>query len=747
MSRLQRLCAALVLAGLVTGSLYAPLPPAHAQQASPQQAAPLRIVILPFKNISRQSSDDWLADSFAESLTMGLLRVDALRVVERVQLQQIIKEQQFAQSVWADEAAAPRLGRMLGANVVVLGSFQRAGDQLQANVRFVDVETGQIDTRRFAQAQGAFQELFALQERLATGLIAQLEVQAQPAELAELAKTVNATRSPEAQRHYLEGLEHLRIGEMLRLKEAVKAFRKALVEDEAYAMAYAGLAEAYARLAQGEKLLLVQVPVDGFMRQSDPLELARQYAEQARSLSPDLPQTLRAQAWIENAAGNTERALVLAREAIRRAPRDSDSVTLYMSLRFERGFTSLSVAQLRQELTALGADLNDPWTQFTLAAFAFGLEATKPDAQLGWIAELLKDAAAKLPRMAYIPLVQYGLKMYQGEAEQAQRFFNQAYVLGQDSPDILTALAILRLSEQRPEEALKLVEQAEKIYPEGMMVRMTRADVLAAMGDQQAAQAIYSAMAREHPDNAMIPFSQGSRLIGEDPLKARDLMATALRNWEKEPAGLPRALIVYLLGVAEMMSQNWDAARQHFETLRSDANYYGQAYQQLAHIYHIQQDPAAALEAYQAFLSIYPDRARDESIQQQYRLYYLLARREQEPGNASVLNDLGQLSQLRGDLSEAEQYWTLALKLNPQEAVIYYNLGSLQLQLQQWAEASQHLQQAVRLRPDYVRAWFNLGLAYQGLGQSAQAREAWQRVLILEPAHAQAREALQTEDP
>ncbi|MBF2054167.1 MAG: hypothetical protein IGS03_12010 [Candidatus Sericytochromatia bacterium] len=152
MSALQRLSAALVLAGLVTGSLCTPILPAQAQQASPQQAEPLRIVILPFKNISRQSSDDWLADSFAESLTMGLLRVDALRVVERVQLQQIIKEQQFAQSVWADEAAAPRLGRMLGANVVVLGSFQRAGDQLQANVRFVDVETGQIDTRRFARA-------------------------------------------------------------------------------------------------------------------------------------------------------------------------------------------------------------------------------------------------------------------------------------------------------------------------------------------------------------------------------------------------------------------------------------------------------------------------------------------------------------------------------------------------------------------------------------------------------------------
>ncbi|MBF2054166.1 MAG: tetratricopeptide repeat protein [Candidatus Sericytochromatia bacterium] len=569
-------------------------------------------------------------------------------------------------------------------------------------------------------------------------------MQARPAELAELAKTLNATRSPEAQRHYLKGLEHVRLGEMLQLKEAIKSFRKALIEDENYALAYAGLAEAYARQVQGEQNLLVTVPVDGFMAQQDPLELARQNLRQAQKLAPELPQVLRAQAWVEYIAGDADRAMDTVREAIRRAPRDSDSVILYLSLRFLTGRLAKSLDSMRQELQQMGADLEDPWTQFTLAAFAFGLEATKPNARLDWIEQMLDNVGQKLPDLAYVPLLQYSVAMFQGQTEKAQRFFAQAYEKGRQSPDVLTSLALLRVSEQRYQEALTLVDQAEKIMPESMMVRLARADVLNGLGQTQQAEALYAVLERDYPDNAMIPFSRGSRLLATDAVKARELLAASLRNWDKEPSGLPRSLVVYLLAIAEMVNQNWDAARQHFELLRSDPTYYGQAYEQLARIHHMQQDPAAALEAYQAYLSIYPDRATDPRTHQQYRLYYLLNQREKEPDNAAVLNDLGQIAQLKEEWDQAAEYWLLALKLNPQEAVIHYNLGSLYLQQQQWPAASQHLQEAVRLRPDYVRAWFNLGLVYQAQNQLDAARAAWQRVLELQPDHPEAARLLKT---
>jgi len=718
---------------------------AQAQGTAETQAVssePLRIVILPFRNISRVSEDEWLADSFAESLTMGLLKVQALRVVERTQLQQLLREQQLGQSLWADEKTAPRLGKLLGARVVVLGSFQRAGTQLQANVRFVDVETGQIDHQRFAQTQGAFQDLFGLQERLATDLIQQLEVETRPGELAQLSKTLQATQSPEAQRYYLAGLEHLRLGEALRLREAIKDFRKALVEDDAYALAYAGLAEAYAREAQGEKALVVQVPSIGMRTEADPLTLARQYAERALILSPDLPQALRAQAWIEKAAGNPQQAIQLIQKAIRQAPRDSDSVTLYMGLRMESDLLSLSLPALRQELSAMGADLDDPWTQFTLAAFAFGLEASKLKPQTDWIETLLEQAAAKLPEMPYIPLVQYGIAMRLGQTERAETFFQRTYALGKDSPDILTSLALMRLSEQRSQEALALVEAAEKIHPHGLMVRMTRADVLADMGQIATSDAIYNALAQEFPDNAMIPFSRGIRLFEKDPAEARKYLHQALVNWEKQAAGLPRSMMIYFLGITEMLNQDWNAAREHFESLRTDPSYYGQAYEQLATIHRIQKNPAEALAAYTAFLSIHPDQAADPEKQQQYRIYYLLEQLSREPNHVAALNDLGQISQLRERLDEARDYWLEALELDPEEPVLHYNLGSLYLQQKQFETAQQHLLQAARLKPDYVRAWFNLGLASQALGQINTAREAWQRVLLLEPQHPQAQALL-----
>ncbi|MBF2052026.1 MAG: hypothetical protein IGS03_01010 [Candidatus Sericytochromatia bacterium] len=52
----------------------------------------MRIAILPFKNLSRQSDDEWLSEAFAESLSLSLLRVKDLQQVERGRLQQVLQE-------------------------------------------------------------------------------------------------------------------------------------------------------------------------------------------------------------------------------------------------------------------------------------------------------------------------------------------------------------------------------------------------------------------------------------------------------------------------------------------------------------------------------------------------------------------------------------------------------------------------------------------------------------------------------
>ena len=109
--------------------LPAALSPRAAQAAT--QKGPLRVVVLPFENLTRQEQDAWLSHSFAESLTMGLVKVKELHIIERSQIDKLLKEQQFSQSAFADPDTAPNLGRMLGANIVAVGSYQKVGEQLQ----------------------------------------------------------------------------------------------------------------------------------------------------------------------------------------------------------------------------------------------------------------------------------------------------------------------------------------------------------------------------------------------------------------------------------------------------------------------------------------------------------------------------------------------------------------------------------------------------------------------------------------
>ena len=69
----------------------------------------------------------------------------------------------------AEHAIALEVGRRLGARWVVSGGYQRLGDQLRITGRLVDVTTSTIV--RAAKVDGAIDDLFTLQDRLATELI------------------------------------------------------------------------------------------------------------------------------------------------------------------------------------------------------------------------------------------------------------------------------------------------------------------------------------------------------------------------------------------------------------------------------------------------------------------------------------------------------------------------------------------------------------------------------------------------
>lgn len=80
----------------------------------------------------------------SELLTQELYRAGTFRLVERSQLDTVLKEQKLGLSGAIDSETAIRVGKLLGAQQIVLGSVSKLGKSYQINARLVDAQTGEI---------------------------------------------------------------------------------------------------------------------------------------------------------------------------------------------------------------------------------------------------------------------------------------------------------------------------------------------------------------------------------------------------------------------------------------------------------------------------------------------------------------------------------------------------------------------------------------------------------------------------
>lgn len=731
----------LSLAVLLTAPTFIPLVqlPVHAQQ---QQQTPLRVVIIPFRNLSEKAEDQWLGNSFAESLTMGLLKVKALQVIERGQLDAIVKEQNMGQSARVDEQSAPRLGKLLGAKLVVMGSFQKVGDQLQANVRFVDAETGEVDPNRFAQIQGPFNTIFDLQADLAKQLVNQLQVQAKPDEIREMKAVFTATQSPEAYRHYIEGQTLLRQGTTRHLAEAISAFQKALKEDPNYALAYAGLAESYATRADFSKQLRV---LPGAIPGPNDEALARQAATKALSLNRDLPEVMRALAKLDWNDGKRKQAMQTLILAIQKSPQNTESLITYIGFRFQEAGLNLQASQLQQELTQLGANLNDPWLQLELAAVGLGNEAIRPASQrnLGWIKTLLNQAQQQLPDHSGICLLLMTVALIEEDPAAQAKWYQRTLALSQDNPNMLAQLATQKLGQGELEQAQELINQAQQIEPQNLIVSMLRANILFSRGEQKQAEALYEQLESRTDKSELIPFLRGINYFVIDDLeKAETYLTQAYQRSQALEQTMTSSSLTFYLALTYFIREKYDQAIPLFQALREDPLFYSQAYQFLAKSYRAQTQYQDALAAYTSYLSIHPEMKDEPNIQSTYRMYHLLVAHLKEPKNLAVLIDLGQTFTDLEEYSEADEYLTQALEIDGENPFLWSRIGYLQVLREEWADAKSSLGVALKHQPDDLKSWFNLAVVLQHQGDKKGMQAALKQVLRLQPDHAQALEML-----
>jgi TolB-like protein/Tfp pilus assembly protein PilF len=192
------------------------------------------VAVLSFADMSPAKDQDWFCDGIAEEILTALTGLAGLRVAARTS----------AFSFKGKSVDLRTIGEKLNVTTVLEGSVRRAGDRVRITAQLSDVRNGfQLWSERYDRE---LKDIFDVQDEIAKAITERLRVTLAGAREARLVE--QATANIEAYQLYLKGRALLgRRG--VNIPHALEQFRKAVEQDPGYALAWAGLADAYTGLA------------------------------------------------------------------------------------------------------------------------------------------------------------------------------------------------------------------------------------------------------------------------------------------------------------------------------------------------------------------------------------------------------------------------------------------------------------------------------------------------------------------
>jgi eukaryotic-like serine/threonine-protein kinase len=220
------------------------------------------IAVLPFANLSTDPDTEYFSDGITEEIINALAQLPGLHVASRTS----------SFSFRGKEVDLAEVGARLKVANVLEGSVRRAGSRLRITAQLIKVADGyHLWSERYDREMT---DVFAIQDDIGRAIADRLQVTrgATPGS----ALVTPATANLDAYHLYLKG-RYSWAQRGLGLKQAVECFSRALALDPSYALAHAGLADAYTLLTEY-----------GMVPPTKTLPQVRVAIERALDLAPDL---------------------------------------------------------------------------------------------------------------------------------------------------------------------------------------------------------------------------------------------------------------------------------------------------------------------------------------------------------------------------------------------------------------------------------------------------------------------------
>ena len=159
-------------------AIIVPAKPTAQPTTPPTAAAPagqkISIAALPFQGIQKLQDYVGLTLGIPDAFAVALTRSGRFRVVERTQLDATaMKEIELSQTGRIEPDTAQRIGKLIGAQYLVIGSFQVFGGKIRIDARLISAETGRLVNAD--SVTGAASDALILPDSLAERMLKQIK--------------------------------------------------------------------------------------------------------------------------------------------------------------------------------------------------------------------------------------------------------------------------------------------------------------------------------------------------------------------------------------------------------------------------------------------------------------------------------------------------------------------------------------------------------------------------------------------
>jgi TolB-like protein/predicted Zn-dependent protease len=206
----------------------------HSRALRLATSAPRSIAVLPLDDRGASESDRYFAQGIQHELISQLSRIEDLKVIS----------QGSTQRYQHGKRNPVEIAKQLGVNYLLEGSVERTGKAIRLEMHLSNPAVrAQLWTATYNRP---LTDIFAVESEITTNVAGALEVRVSGDDAHAFAST--PTHSSEAHELYLRGHYLAEKRDEQDVKKAIDLYEQAIEKDSTYALAYAGLAEAYVLL-------------------------------------------------------------------------------------------------------------------------------------------------------------------------------------------------------------------------------------------------------------------------------------------------------------------------------------------------------------------------------------------------------------------------------------------------------------------------------------------------------------------